>query len=486
MRRAAVALALVVGLTSCSGEDSSTPAAGPESGSSAATGDPSSSTTPEEVDRALSEPVEDSVYPDVGDPSVDALDYELELTWDPEGRVLTGDQELEFRSTSTADHVQLDLAPQLEVAGVQVDGEDAHYDHDGKDLVISGDFVEDERYELSIAYSGTPEPVPAPTTRSDFSSTGFTVSADGSAWTMQEPYGAHTWYAVNDHPSDKATYSFVLRAPAPMTGVANGVLESREVEDGETVSTWVLDSAASSYVVTVAFGDYKLVEDESESGVPLQYWTPAGTPQKYVDALRQTKDALAWVEERLGPYPFSSLGVLLVDSNSGMETQTMITLGDTDYTTSPEVIVHEVVHQWYGNQVTLSDWSDLWMNEGMTMYLQLMWEADNAGLPLARVMEQVAPFERRSRMTNGPPGAYDPDTFGESQVYYGPALMWDQIRRRVGDDDFWAMVKAWPSADPDGSSNRDEYIAWVEEQTDAELSDLFDGWLLAKRSPKWE
>ena len=39
--------------------------------------------------------------------------------------------------------------------------------------------------------------------------------------------------------------------------------------------------------------------------------------------------------------------------------------------------------------------------------------------------------------------------------------------------------------DPDGSSNRDDYLAWVEEQTGAELSDLFDGWLLAKRSPKF-
>ena len=70
-------------------------------------------------------------------------------------------------------------------------------------------------------------------------------------------------------------------------------------------------------------------------------------------------------------------------------------------------------------------------------------------------------------------------------MYYGPALMWDQIRRRVGEEKFWEMVRAWPAVDPDGSSNRDDYLAWVEEQTGAELSDLFDGWLLAKRSPKF-
>jgi aminopeptidase N len=475
--------ALLVGLTSCSEDQSSTSSADPTPSSSQSGPSP---TDAEAVDHGLSEPVEDSVYPAVGDPSVDALNYELDLTWDPERRVLTGDEGLQFRSTGTADHIQLDLARHLEVSSLQVDGLDADFDHEGKDLVVFGDFVADQQYDLSLSYSGTPAPVQAPTTRSDFDTTGFTVSDDGSAWTMQEPYGAYSWYAVNDQPADKAFYSFILTAPQPMTGVANGEMVGHDVEDGNTVTLWNLDSPVSSYLVTVAFGDYKVTEDESASGVPLSYWAPAGTPQRSVDSLRYTKDALAWVEDKLGPYPFSSLGVLLVDSRSGMETQTMITLGNTDYTTSRAVLVHEIVHQWYGDQVTPSDWSDLWMNEGMAMYLQLVWQAEDTGEPLHQILERVAPFERRSRRLNGPPAAYDPDTFGEIQVYYGPALMWDQVRRRVGDEAFWEMVRAWPSHDPDGSSNRDEYLAWVEEQTGTELSDLFRGWLLAKRSPAFE
>jgi len=63
--------------------------------------------------------------------------------------------------------------------------------------------------------------------------------------------------------------------------------------------------------------------------------------------------------------------------------------------------------------------------------------------------------------------------------------MWDQVRRRVGDEKFWAMVKAWPTVDKDGGVDREQYLPWVEEQTGTELSDLFDGWLFAKRSPKF-
>ncbi len=485
-RRLTAALACVVvlsGLVACSGEDSSTPAADPSPSAAPSSGSTASADAGDEYDAALSEPVEDSVYPDIGEPDVDALHYDLDLTWDPAGRTLTGAETLTFRSTGDGDQVQLDLEPQLEVSAVQVDGADAEFDHTDKNLVISGDFAADQQYVLAVAYSGEPEPVDAPTTRSDFSTTGFTVTDDGSAWTMQEPYGAYSWYAVNDQPSDKAFYDFTLTVPSPMRGVANGVLTGVERADGNTVSTFHLDSTTSSYLVTVAFGNYRKLDAPSVNGVPITYWFPKGTPKKFVRSLKYTPTALEWVESKLGDYPWSSLGMLLVDSNSGMETQTLITLGDTDYTTQKDTLVHEIVHQWYGDRVTPDDWRDLWMNEGMAMYLQFVWQSETSGVPIETILRQAAAYERQSRAVNGPPAAYDPKTFGEIQVYYGPALMWDQIRRRVGDETFWAMVKAWPESDADGTVSRDEYLPWIEDQTGADLQDLFDGWLLAKESP---
>ena len=102
---------------------------------------------------------------------------------------------------------------------------------------------EDERYELSLDYVGTPEPAPAPTTRSDFSTTGFTVTRKGEVWTMQEPYGAYTWYPVNDQPSDKALYDITVHAPAPWTGISNGELTELTSDDDGTTTSWQLDRA---------------------------------------------------------------------------------------------------------------------------------------------------------------------------------------------------------------------------------------------------
>ncbi len=52
--------------------------------------------------------------------------------------------------------------------------------------------------------------MPAPTTRTDFDSLGWQFTDRDETWTMQEPYGAFTWYAVNDQPSDKALYDFTI------------------------------------------------------------------------------------------------------------------------------------------------------------------------------------------------------------------------------------------------------------------------------------
>ncbi|MBJ7358542.1 M1 family metallopeptidase [Nocardioides sp.] len=433
-------------------------------------------------DIALSEPVEDSYYPDVGDPGVDALHYDLSLAWTPRTRTLEGVTTLIFRATGDAESFQLDLGPALEVSAVTVDGAEVPAEHDGDDLVVAAPVVADERYAVEVHYAGTPEPVQAPTTRTDFSTLGFTITPSGEAWTMQEPYGAHTWYPVNDHPSDKALYDFTLSVPSPWTGVANGELTSRTEEAATTTTQWHLAEPAASYLTTVAFGDYTSTTNTSASGVEISYWVPSGSPQ-LADGLERAAAGLDWLEERLGPYPFDTLGFLLVDSQSGMETQTMVTLGITDYTMSERVLVHEMAHHWYGDQVTPEDWRDVWMNEGMTMYLQGMWQAERAGISVDEQMDSWAATEETSRTESGPPAAYDPGAFGENNIYYGPALMWHELRERIGDDAFLRVMREWPAARDNRSTDRDDYWAWLEEETGEELTAFLDAWLLGETTP---
>jgi aminopeptidase N len=465
MRRvalAAVALALVPGLAGCDGGKDH---AGPTYGA------------------ARSTPVEDSVYPDVGDPGVDALHYALDVSWDPQAKRLTGHERLLFRSTTTADHVRLDLAAAMRPTKVTLDGKEVRFTHPGKDLVVQHHVVADRDYTLVLDYSGTPTPTPAPSTRRDTETLGLTVDAGGGLWTMQEPYGAFTWYAVNDQPSDKAFYDVSVDAPAPMVGVSNGRLTARKTDGGRTETSWHLDEPAASYLVTLAVGPYQETKATSSSGVPISYWT---TPDEteLLRSLQQAPALLDWLEKKLGPYPFDSLGFVIVDSTSGMETQTMITLGNDPSDSDPEVLVHEMAHQWYGDEVTPSDWRDVWMNEGMAMYLQSTWQDEDWKLTRADSLSGWRGQERQSRRTAGPPGNYKPDHFAELNVYYGPAFMWDRLRTMIGDDAFWRLVRAWPAARAERSTGRDDYLGWIEQQTGRELSAFFEQWLMSPTTPR--
>jgi aminopeptidase N len=480
MRRLAAGLALLAlvaaGCGSGSGDDD--PSAPKIEGQGADTG-----TTA--YDAALSEPQEDSVYSNVGDPGVDALHYALDLTWDDGARRLTASETLLFRATTSADHVQLDLARQLFVRHVWLDGKSVAFEHVTKDLVVSARVKGDTRHVLQVTYDGVPEPVTAPTDRADFSTTGWTVAGDGTVWTMQEPYGAYSWYAVNDQPSDKAFYDFTIHAPAGQVGVANGELESRTTADGRTVTRWHLPEPAASYLVTIAIGKFTRTTDTGPHGLPISYWTPTGRPD-LLRKVRYAPEAVDYLEGLVGRYPFPTLGVLVVPAISAMETQSMVTLGDSKYTLSRDTIVHEIAHQWYGDTVTCADWSDLWMNEGMATYLaEANWTSEHGPQDRATILGKWSSFAGGLRARYGPPAHYRPGTFGEGNAYYIPALMWDTIRQRLGDNEFWSLATRWLQTHRFTSQDRDALAAWWSKESGQDLTPVFTAWLEGPREPAW-
>ena len=473
---------LTAGCSSGGSSDAGPPAGPPAPSIAVRAGDPQTNV----YDGALSHPREDTVYPDVGDPTVDALYYGLDLTWQPRPQLLTASETLLFRATRSGNAFQLDLSHQLFVRHVWLDGEPVSFQHTAKDLVVEHAVDQDSRHVLQLVYAGTPEPVTAPTDRPDFSTTGWTVARDGTVWTMQEPYGAYSWYAANDQPSDKAYYDATIHAPQGQVGVFNGALRSRTTSHGRTTTRWHLPEPASAYLITVAIGHFTQTRDTGPHGLPITYWTPAGRPG-ILRQVRYAPRAVAYLEGLLGRYPFPTLGVLVVPSNSAMETQSTLTLGSrTGYTVSRDVLVHEIAHQWYGDTVTPDDWSDLWMSEGMATYLaEASWTASHGNQGLDAILRRWAALAGAARQAYGPPARYHPGSFGEGDVYYIPALMWDTLRQRLGDQEFWALVRRWPATHRFTSQSRDTLAAWWSRASGQDLRPFFHAWLWGHHEPAW-
>jgi aminopeptidase N len=427
----------------------------------------------------------DSSYPEHGGVVVDALHYDLHLGWDPATTTLTGTETLTFRAARDASHLGLELIDSLAVGPASLDGQPVTVAQTGDRLRIASAVTRGSRHVLRLTYSGVPHPVPAPTQRSDFSTLGFTPMPDGSAWTMQEPFGAYTWYAVNDTPADKAFYDFTVTTPDGMVGVANGTLRSRQSAGGSTVTRWHLGAPCASYLTTLAIGDYVHHVVHGVKGLPIDLWTRRGKAHE-LSVLRYAPKAVQFLQKQVGRYPFSSLGLVTVPSASAMETQTMVTMGTRRGVLNKDNVVHEIAHQWYGDTVTPRDWSDLWMNEGMAFYLaEGRWSAHHEHVTLSDDLAFWASFAKRARRQSGPPASYDPADFGALNVYVIPALMWDTLSRTIGKQRFDTLIAQWPARHRHASATRAELIHWWSAKTHRHLGPFFHRWLLGQQEPAW-
>ncbi|MGH3498671.1 MAG: M1 family metallopeptidase [Nocardioidaceae bacterium] len=442
---------------------------------------------PRAYPHAISHPRRDPYYPAEGSPSIDTLHYGLSLTWLRGARVLRGVESIRFRVPHDESRLRLDLGRPLAVSSATLDGRHVTTRHIGSHLFVRpGRLHRDQRHTLRIVYAGTPRPIKAPVSRGDFSTTGWTTLPDGQTWTMQEPFGALTWYPVNDHPSDKAYYDVRVSAPHSWVGVFNGQMTKRFVRNGRTVTRWHLGSPAASYLTTMAIGPYREYHQVGPHGLPLTYWVRP-VDRRALQVLRQSPTMLRWLEAHLGRYPFDRAGAVVMPSDSAMETQTLVSMGNSLVrypTLFRSDLLHEYSHAWYGDTVTPDNWPDLWMNESFAMYIQLVWEIDQGWMTRARMRSDLNQQDQVLRNMYGPPGAYYRHDFASGNVYYCGARMLDRLRTKLGPAVFARLLRQWPQTHRFSNGDRSEWIDWLNQQTGRHLRPFVHRWLTLQRSPR--
>lgn len=432
-----------------------------------------------------SEPVADPVYPQHGNPGIDVLHYGLDLSWAPAQKRLTGRATLHLRGMATAPEIRLDFSPAFTVENVLLNGVVASSGlADGK-LTVHGGLAKDQQATLIVAYHGTPQVADAPTHRTDFNKVGLRVTDDGSLWTMQEPFGAFTWYPVNDHPSDKALYDIAITVPDGWKGIAGGTPAGQE---GHTFRYTTTDPMAS-YLTTLAVGKYEKQTATGPHGLPLTYWYRPGRDEDMLATASNSPRYLQWIEERFGPYPFASAGVLIVPATSAMETQQLVTIGSMRSAAGADdkyregVLVHEFLHHWFGDAVTARNWDSLWLNEGWAMFGQYLFQNERDSISMEAWENSARDTDAKLREQFGPPGKPDPADFGRSNMYVCPALMLNEIRKQAGDAAFYAMARDWVATNRNTVQDRRSFTAFVNTHTGLDLTALIDTWLDSPTTP---
>jgi len=185
-----------------------------------------------------------------------------------------------------------------------------------------------------------------------------------------------------DQPLKKATFAVELVIPEPLAAISNMPVEDESpAGEGRKRVRFRQTPKMSTYLLFIGVGEFEFIQDEAGSMVRAA--AMPGMAKHARLGLEFGKKALLFCEDYYGVrYPLPKLDLVAIpDFASGaMENWGAITFREnlllhySDTTSKAgrqriyEVIAHEIVHQWFGNFVTPSDWIYLWLNESFATY----------------------------------------------------------------------------------------------------------------------
>jgi aminopeptidase N len=424
----------------------------------------------------------DAYFPTYGNGGYDVDSYALKLRYDPASDQLSGTATIMAKATADLSGFNLDLVG-MTVSTVTVDGKAARHQRSGNELVITpaSGLPSGQTFTTDIVYGGVPRPLAS----AGLGVNGFLATDDGAV-ALGEPESASSWFPVNDHPRDKATYDVQMTVPAGLAVISNGVPGPSRTTDGWTTWHWSERVPMASYLSTVVIGKYR-VSNATHQGKPLVTAIPADLPpdNPAERSLARTGEIADFLATKFGPYPFEAYGGVVVDDTRiqyALETQSRPVYGNVFFTSGANdvVVAHELAHQWFGDSVSLQNWRDIWLNEGFASYAEWLWEEHDDGRPVQQSF--MAEYDSTDwGLPAADPGK--PNLFGRA-VYKRGALAVHAVRLTVGDEAFFRILTTWTAEKRNGNASTADLIALSERVSGKQLDALFDAWLTGSSAPR--
>ena len=425
----------------------------------------------------------DSYYPELGNGGYDVQRYVIALAVDPPGNVITGTTTLEAKALTRLSSFNLELQG-LTIAQVLVNDEPAEFTRQESEVIITParSLAASRTFTVMIAYHGSPRPA---LSKSGIGRMGWFHAEDGTINVVSEPDGASTWYPVNDHPRDKASYRFEILVPKPWMVVATGML--REVIDLGAYNnyTWEMEAPMASYLASINIDEYVVVEAEAPGGIRMRNYFPPGYPEERRMNFGTMPEMIAYFSWLFGEYPFDTYGVVITDNlpfcPGALEGQSL-SIHCPDQTMASEyVIAHEIAYQLFGDSVSLENWQDLWLKEGLASYAGWLWEHRHEDLAAftAYVRERKTEFKLLAPIAQPPT-----DPLYGAEAYIGGAIFFHALRLQVGDPAFFEALRMYSQEYRGGNANVEEFISVVEAASGQRLDEFFNEWLNVTELPE--
>lgn len=418
------------------------------------------------------------------------LHYKLELELLPETKSIAGSNTVTFEAKEKLDTIRLQLISAYEVSNVTMNGEKVAFSHHDDLLDIIP--IDCTCNSVKVEYSGkTPIAQNPPWTG------GFTWIKDelDNDWMglSSQGEGAKIFMPALDHPSSEPSEGVDLffTVQKPYFVAANGRLLEKK-EEGENVTYhWATSYPINNYNVNFTLGVFheesKIFTSSSGNQVPMTVYVLEENKAKAASLLAVLEESAQTHEKYFGPYPWPDDKVAVVETPYlGMEHQTInaygnnfqyIPLGATQY---DWLLHHELGHEWFGNKVSVGDWADMWIHEGLTAYGDILFFLEHGGeeeyLKKAKSVLRGIPHEKP---VQSPPNSTEEEAY-HGEIYSKGSFIIHSLRGVLGDEIFFPMLKAFATDERFTYQNQvttKDFTDFVQNYSGKDLNGFFELYL---------
>jgi len=369
------------------------------------------------------------------------------------------------------------------------------YDYDGNSLVVhlASPLRAKGKTSITIAYEGANR------------TKGAYFKPRHIVWTQGEAEDTHYWVPTYDFPNDKTTWEFYLWTAKGERALSNGRLAGSRAVGDSIEWHWVLDKPASTYLMTAVVGNYTMLQDKRWRNVPIGYWTYPDSVDAAWRGFGKTPAAVDVFSRKTGvPYPWAKYDQIVIPEfqYGGMENVTATSQNDTEILlpawAPPEIdaddlMSHELAHQWFGDLLTLRDWSNAWLNEGFATFMEEIFHEEDKGIDEGAIdrlgaHEQTINADRRARR----PIVYDKwvnepiEVFLSGHVYMKGATILQLLRHQLGDVAFWKAINHYTTTNAYGNVVTEDLRNAFEESTGRSYKTFFDQWIYGAGFPVFQ
>lgn len=335
----------------------------------------------------------------------------------------------------------------------------------------------------------------------------FDKDEEGNPWisVAQEGNGVSLWLPTKDIWSDEPENGIVMDiiTPKNLTGVGNGRLISKKIQNGKNIFRWEVKNAINPYSIVPTIGKFAHFKDSynGEKGkLDLDYWVLEKNLDKAKKQFQQVQPMMKAFEYWFGPYPFYEDSYKLVETPYlGMEHQSNVAYGNKymngylgrdlsgtgvglkwDF-----IIIHESGHEWFANNITAKDQADMWIHESFTAYSETLFTEKFLDRKSADAYVQGT----RMAIMNDKPviGNYGIRNEGSGDMYYKGANMLHTIREVINNDAKFREILRGMNKDFYHQTVTTEQIEnYISQKSGIDFSTVFNQYLRTTKIPTLE